>query len=48
LGVEAGGEVVAVAHEFGVVEEDHAGFERHGLFLVGCFGGDYGAVFSGW
>jgi hypothetical protein len=31
LSVETGGEVVSVSHEFGVVEEDHAGFERHGL-----------------
>jgi hypothetical protein len=34
LGGEAGGEVVSVAHVLAVVEEDHAGFERHFVNLL--------------
>mmetsp|Transcript_24466 Transcript_24466/g.44121 ORF Transcript_24466/g.44121 Transcript_24466/m.44121 type:complete len:204 (+) Transcript_24466:2374-2985(+) len=29
LGLHASGDVIAIAHEFGVIQEDHARFERH-------------------
>ena len=38
LRLEPGGDVIPVPHVFGVVQQDHAGFERHGGFYLLVWG----------